>query len=654
MKFIYGKNDWKTLERGQENCYLLTNGLGGFSSGTMVGSNTRNDHALFMACTKAPNKRMHMVTKIEESIEKNGQVYDFACQEYEKDRALEGQKFLNSFAFEYVPQWTYQAAGVEVIKTVCMKQQENTLAVQYTVYNHGKEEVTLFLKPYFQFVPKGEVLSRKQKFELTENCIKSGEQVLYYKTDGTVSPYPTEYEELYYSYDVCDGRKETGLAACNHRISFTVGERECRTCQLIYSTDPVREDFGQILEGELAYQKALEEKSGFTSPLAKHLARSANQFVANRESTGGRTILAGYPFFEDWGRDTMIALTGCSIVTGQREDAKSILRTFMKYCRRGIMPNLFPEGGNEPMYNTVDAALLFINGVYEYYRAFGEKEFIREAYPVMESIVQWYQKGTDFGIHADEDGLIMAGQGFDQVTWMDVRIGDILPTPRHGKPVEINAYWYNALKILEEFTQLLGEKEAMDYGKMAEKVKKSFCEKFWNPKKGCLKDLVSGEKADFQIRCNQIWAVSLPYTMLPAEQEKQVVETVFEKLYTPYGLRTLDPEDEQYQGTYGGKQLQRDLAYHQGTTWAFPMGGYYLAYLKVHGYSKESVAQVKRQLEVLDACLREGCVGQIPEIYDGDNLSRSHGCFAQAWSTAEFLRVFHAVEKTEGLQEDFS
>ncbi|MDE6675520.1 MAG: glycogen debranching protein, partial [Acetatifactor sp.] len=358
---------------------------------------------------------------------------------------------------------------------------------------------------------------------------------------------------------------------------------------------------------------------------------------------GHKTILAGFPFFEDWGRDTMIALTGCCLSTGQYDTAKSILQTFMVYCRRGLMPNLFPEGTEEAAYNTVDAALLFILAVYEYHRRTGDDAFVAQAYPVMQDIIRWYVRGTDYGIYMDQDGLIMAGQGYDQVTWMDVRVEDILPTPRHGKPVEINAYWYNALKIMEE---LAGERESadIDYGAMADKVLAAFEKTFWNEEKGCLRDVISGTSADDQVRCNQIWAVSLPFSLLPREKEIKVVETVFCKLYTPVGLRTLAPEDDQFHPFYGGAQLDRDLAYHQGTVWTFPLGGYYLAYLKVHDYSPQAKAYVEQQLAGIETALREGCVGQLPEIYDGDNPVSSKGCFAQAWSVGEILRVYEALK----------
>ncbi len=304
---------------------------------------------------------------------------------------------------------------------------------------------------------------------------------------------------------------------------------------------------------------------------------------------------------------------------------------------------MFPEGGNDPLYNTVDAALLFIGAVYEYYEASKDIQFVKEAYGVMEDIIKWYKQGTDYHIKMDTDGLIMAGSGLEQVTWMDVRFGDILPTPRHGKPVEINAYWYNDLRIMGCFARLLG-REDNQYEELAKRVSESFTNKFWNEEESCLKDLVSGEAADNQIRCNQIWAISQPFSILDRDKEKRVVRKVYETLYTPYGLRSLSKYDKDFKPYYGGSHFNRDMAYHQGTVWTFPLGAYYLAYLKVNDYQANAVMKVKEQLQVLDGCMREGCIGQIAEIYDGLNPTISQGCFAQAWSVSELLRVFAKLE----------
>ena len=643
MKWIYGKQELKNLERGQENCYLLTNGLGGFSSLTMTGSVSRNDHALLMACVQAPNHRYNMVHRLKESLCFGKEEIVLSSQEFADGQKEEGCPYLSSFVFDDMPIWRFLVHGVEIRREIAMKQGENTVAVRYSIRNRSGKTAELKVMPFYQFTPKGSEPEPEQKFQYTKNAVISNGMTLYFQTNGTLDNIEEIQETYFYSYDACDGRRETGLAKSGHIITESVQPGEEKILKLVYSMENADQDADAIILEMQTYRKALEAKAGLHREMAKELVKSASQFVSRRESTNGRTILAGYPFFEDWGRDTMIALPGICISTGQYETAKEILRTFAVHERRGLMPNLFPEGGNDPLYNTVDAALLFINCVYLYYQAAGGRAFVQEMYPVMERIIKAYREGTDYGIHMDEDGLIQSGEGLWQVTWMDVRVGDILPTPRHGKPVEINAYWYNALCIMDELAETADKKAV--YTQLKEKVKASFVDKFWMDDKKCLKDLVSGTKADAQIRCNQIWAVSLTFTMLDPEKEQQVVETVFEKLYTPYGIRTLEQEDQEFHGLYQGKMEDRDMAYHQGTVWTFPLGAYYLAYLKVNQYSPEAKKIVREQLEVMEAAMREGCIGQLPEIYDGENPTRSKGCFAQAWSVGEILRVYEALEK---------
>lgn len=677
MRWIYGKQDWKTYERGQENCYLMTNGLGGFSSMTVTGSVSRNDHSFLMACVKAPNNRYNMIHRLRESLRLGGREYMISSQEFADREKEEGCRYLSAFTYEDTPVWRFHADGVEIEKEAALVQGKNRVALCYRIWNRTGEDACFTVVPFYQFVPKGEDLKPEQEFTRRENRIESCGLSLAVATNGDNADIPECTETYYYSYDACDGRRETGRAKACHEIRMEIPAGQKRTLAIVWTVDrgePGAAESGMsgsdvpdsdvpysnmpdpadaltlaenVVSGLKTYRENLAARAGFRDETAAFLAKSADQFISLRESTGGKTILAGYPFFEDWGRDTMIALPGVCISTRRYEDAESILRTFARYERNGLMPNLFPEGKSEPMYNTVDAALLFINCVWLYYQAADSVDFVREMYPVMERIIRAYRKGTDYGIRMDEDGLIRAGQGLDQVTWMDVRVGEILPTPRHGKPVEINAYWYNALRIMEKLAVLVGcnRTEQAEYAQLAEKVKRSFTEKFWMEEKQCLRDVLSGAEADEQVRCNQIWAVSMPFTMLDEKRERQVVDTVFEKLYTPYGLRTLEKDDPEFQPFYGGEVLKRDLAYHQGTVWAYPLGAYYLAYLKVNHYSGSAVREVRAQLEVMNSALREGCVGQLPEIYDGENPVSSKGCFAQAWSTGEILRVYEALER---------
>lgn len=451
----------------------------------------------------------------------------------------------------------------------------------------------------------------------------------------------------------------------------------------IFGMNPVQMEqggFETLFSKHQKYIDNLLEKSRATSELGRQLSVSADVYVSERESTGGKTILAGFPFFEDWGRDTMIALPGITMVTGRFEACKSILRTFAKYVHHGLLPNLFPEGDCNPMYNSADAPLLFINASYEYVKFSGDEAFAEEIFPVLEQIMEAYKTGTDFHIHMDSDSLIQAGAGLEQLTWMDVRVGDYLPTPRHGKPVEINAYWYSALKVMEEFAKQLhdgaitvreqltqSEKQkinpecaakteeyqakAAEYAKLAEQVKTSFLEKFWNEKEQCLKDVLSGNSEENQVRCNQIWVLTQPFTMLDTEKEMLVLKKVRRELYTTAGLRTLSPKDAAFHEIYIGPMQQRDRAYHQGTVWAFPLGAYYRACIRLMretNFPEKTDWQqhIADGIRSLKDWLAEGCVAQLAEIYDGGTPTVSRGCYAQAWSVGELLRAVYEYEQS--------
>lgn len=673
MKFLYGRNDLFNIERAEENCYLLTNGLGGFSSLTIAGNNSRCDHTLFMASLTAPNKRFQIIENNYEVLKIDDKDYVLSASRYVTKSCNEmGHLYLNSFTFEHLPEYHYVVNGVEVVKTIVMKHDENTLGIKYEIINHGTREISLTVTPWLQFINKGGILKTSQKFAIssikeeknkTTGIISSNDIDVKFATDGKVNTFETEFiEDLYFDNDSKDGRFAVGVVAKNHNIVFDKAgiHNIIYNCKCNSFEDEVNEsikvenyDVCELINEEINRKEQLIKSAGLKDEYANTLVVAANDYITYRESTKGKSILAGFPFFEDWGRDTMISLFGCCISTRQFDDAKSILRTFMKYCSKGLMPNLFPEGKNDPLYNTVDAALLYVNAVYSYYKASLDAEFVKEAYPIIEDIVNWYIKGTDFNIKMDEDGLIMAGGGLDQVTWMDVRFGEILPTPRHGKPVEINAYWYNALMIMDYFTSILENKnpvvkiknELVSCKELAAKVKESFISMFWNEENQCLNDLYSGTKNDTQVRCNQIWAASMPFSMLDEAMASKVVTKVFEELYTPVGLRSLSPKDEDFKPFYGGKHFDRDMAYHQGTVWGFPLGAYYLAYLRWAKDKEEAKRIVKLELNSLEASLKEGCVGHIAEIYDGLYPHDSKGCFAQAWSVGELLRVYEEIEK---------
>ena len=645
MQFLYGRQDTSSLDRAQETLYLLTNGLGGYSSLTAAFSAPRADQGLLVAAVKAPNQRMTMVHRITEKLFISDKEYCLSSQAFANGRPEEdGYRNLDAFRYGPIPRWDYRAGGLRVTRQIVMAWEKNTVALRYTVENRETEPCALTATPFFKFAPKETALDRLDRsFHLRGGKVVCDGESLCIHSTGTLKKCSQQWQLLAYPADAKDGRPEMGLAASCCESYLIVKPGQTKTMDLIFSMEPEEQDFDSLVADRLAREEWLDSLCSLRDPIARQLARSADAFIARRESTGGKTILAGYPLFSDWGRDTMIALPGCCLATGRFDDARSILKTFLAYEKDGLVPNLFPEGETAPMYNTADAALLLIDCVWQYTRKREDRVFLEEAFPVMERIIAAYQQGTRHGIGMDEDGLIHAGQGLDQVTWMDVCVNGILPTPRHGKPVEINAYWYNALRIMAALAAELG-RSGRKYEVLAKKVKRAFAEQFYMPEKGYLKDVISGTTADEQLRCNQIWAVSMSFTMLTPKQERSVVEAVERHLFTPWGLRTLSPEDREFHGFYGGPQLQRDMAYHQGTVWVFPLGAFYRAALKTGALSRE---EVRFRLESLEPMLREGCVAQLPEIYDGSYPAQSKGCFAQAWSVGEMLRACEALEAAE-------
>lgn len=663
MRFTFDKKNWTSIEEGEKNCYLLTNGLGGYSSLSITGAAARGDQALLMSAKRAPNVRLHLVTNVLEKLTVDGEEYILTSQRMKSGNDYEGFRYLESFVYddfdENAPAWTFAAGGVTVTKKILMVHGENTTALKYEIENPKNRKVAFELMPLLRFTSKKELFDAAQDFSEYQmeksgsgKCCLTGNGIqLYVTTNAKLQEQkPRLFGEMYFSQDERDGREEYGSAFINHSMEIQTDSNH-DICVIFSTKDYADSDAETLFSGFAQKEKERREhlvgQADLKSDLGKQLVLSADAYVVNRDSTNGKSIIAGYPFFEDWGRDTMISLAGATMITGRLEECKSILRTFAKYVRNGLLPNLFPEGGETPMYNSADAPLLFVNSVYEYMAFSKDDAFKGEILPVLEQIIDGYKNGTDFHIKMDSDGLICAGADLEQLTWMDVRVGDFLPTPRHGKPVEINAYWYSALMVMHRLT------DKGEYKDLAEQVKASFNEKFWNESGQCLKDVLSGGKDENQIRCNQIWALTMPFTMLPVEKEALVIKKVREELYTTVGLRTLSKKDPDFHEIYIGKMEERDRAYHQGTVWAFPLGAYYRACGRYAqkctdtAEKKRISAELQSGFDALKTWLGEGCVSQIAEIYDGGTPTVSRGCFAQAWSVAELLRAVYDYEQAE-------
>ena len=646
MRYVFGKQDLATREWAQEVSFLLTNGLGGYASVTAGFSVPRCDQGILVAAVGAPGRRVTLVHRLSEILRLQDRDEYLSSQSFLSGRDPEdGLRNLDQFTYEYTPCWRYHVGGVQVERRLCMGWERNTAAVIYTVDNRSGDSCTLEVVPQFKFAPNWEAAQRLDRiFRCVKGVVTCEDYRVHVATDAALRPRRMRWELLSYPRDAKDGRPERGLAASCCTVTKTVPAGKTVTFEIVFSLEPETLSGRELLRLQEQRLRKIADTALLTDPTARALTLAADAYIVRREGPGGRTLLAGYPFFADWGRDAMIALPGCCLATGRYEDARSILRVFLAHERDGLVPNLFQPEDGMPLYNTVDASLLLIDCVGQYVRRTGDSDFLEEAWPCLERIIAAYRRGTHHGIHMDSDGLIAAGEGLDQVTWMDGCVDGYLPTPRHGKPVEVNAYWYNALKWMQELAGMLGQSGSR-YAALAGKAKRSFVEKFYDRERGCLRDVLSGTDADGQIRCNQIWAVSMPHTMLTPTQERAVVDTVYRKLYTASGLRTLEPEDPQYRGYYGGSRQERDLAYHQGTVWVYPLGAFYRAFLKTRNHAPQAKAWVKDQLDALVPMLREGCVGQLPEIYDGDFPAESKGCYAQAWSVGEMLRVYEELEK---------
>ena len=659
MKFVYGRQNMKTLEAAEQSGFLLTNGLGGYMALTAAFSVNRCDAGVLVAAKVAPNDRLSLVHRLKEELTVGGDSVFLSAQGFADGTPEEdGYRYLGSFVMEHVPAWTYCVRGVQVTRRAAMTYEENAACVSYEIDNPTDTPCTLRVTPYLRFTPKETALVKPRILVYKDGCVSADGHALHIAASGDLQAIAPDWQTLAYPEDEKDGRPDSGMTGACCAVTKAVAAGERARLDIVFSLGKTQQTAEGMIAALAARRERIERECGFADPAARQLALAADAYITRRDSTGGKTVIAGYPLFGDWGRDTMIALPGLTLSTKRYEDAKSILRTFLAYERGGLVPNLFPEGAQQPMYNTVDAALLVVDSVWQVVRRTGDTAFAAEAYPVLKRIIAGYMASTEHGIGMDTDGLIYAGKGLDQVTWMDVCVEGILPTPRHGKPVEINAYWYSALCVMEHIAPLTGE-DGSAYGELAERVRKAFVKAFYMEDKGYLRDVISGGTdengvwkaapcaADEQLRCNQIWAVTMPFTMLSPEQERIVTDTVGRDLHTPCGLRTLSPRDPQYHPTYGGAQKARDMAYHQGTAWVFPMGAYYLAYLKTRGYTAEAAQHVRTQLEAVVPMLYEGCAGQLPEIYDGGVPCEGKGCFAQAWSVGEMLRVYEKREEIE-------
>jgi predicted glycogen debranching enzyme len=613
------------LDESLKREWLETNGLGGFASSTITGANTRRYHGLLIAAT-ALNSRFVLLSKMEETLVVDGARFELSTNVYPGAVHPEGYRYLIGFRLEPFPIFTFQAGGLTVEKRVFMLPGENTVVIEYKT---DGPSCSLELRPLIAF---------RGYHELTHaNSALNGDMD---EEAGmfSIKPYPV-LPGLHFAHNARILKRESSwyfnfeypieqergfefhedlFCPCMLEFDLTAG----KTAVVIAST--ARHSAASEIK-----RRSVPEYSADTT-----LTAAAGQFIAKRGLRN--TIIAGYPWFTDWGRDTMIALPGLTLANGRFDVARDILLSFAGCIDRGMLPNRFPDAEGPPEYNTVDASLWFFEAVRQYLEYTNDLEFVRQhLYERLKDIIDSHMRGTRFGIGVDTDGMLSAGDVSTQLTWMDARVGDRPVTPRNGKPVEIQALWYNALQFTCRLAQVFGE----IHEDVSEKAAKSFNALFWNDEAGCLYDVVDGERRDSSLRPNQVIALSLGFCMVPDARARKILALVERCLLTPFGLRTLAPSDPAYRGRYEGSVAERDSAYHQGTVWPWLLGPFISASLRFHG--DDARRRVPGLLEPLRAFMMSRGTGQVPEIFDGDPPHEPRGCFAQAWSVAEMLRLVH-------------
>jgi predicted glycogen debranching enzyme len=651
-----GRDTCGTWERACRYEWLVTNGLGGYACGTVAGANTRRYHGFLMASLKPPVERTLLVAKIEVSLTYLGVTTDLSANEF-AGGALSGQGFVHveSFAVQDgIPTWRYAVADALLETQIFMAPGANTSYLKLTLLR-ATAPVRATLKPLVTYRDYHSQGRGSHAFVLdagTEHCeVRAFDGARPYRlsiSQGLFTAAPEWYWNFWHRMEA-----ERGLDAVEDLLMPGTFETDLTLelpVFLVATAEAAVPASGARVQSALkARALRLSAPLPKTAPAWIHtLARASDQFIVRRGRTtppARCSIIAGYPWFTDWGRDTMISLPGLATCLGRYDIAAGILRTYAKFVDRGMLPNCFPDDGAAPQYNTADATLWMFHALDDYLQAKRDPDLVRELFPTLMAIIHAHADGTRNGIRVDPaDGLLRAGEPGTQLTWMDAKHGDQVFTPRIGKPVEINALWLNALDVSvrlasrvnngseKRFCQSLLTRAAAGFGR------------FWNAEHAGLFDVIdvdSGPVTDARVRPNQVLAVSLPYCALPPEQMRAVVDVCGRELLTSHGLRTLSPEDPGYIGRYGGDGRQRDAAYHMGTVWAWLLGPFARAHYRVHGDARWA----QSFLTPMAQHVKSACLGTVSEIFDGDAPHSARGCFAQAWSVAEILRSWIVLER---------
>ncbi len=659
MGIEFGREICGSLELSESREWLVTNGIGGYASGTVAGMLTRRYHGLLVAALDPPLGRTLLLAKLDETALYDGWEYPLYSNRWTHG-AIEPHGYLHieSFSLEgTIPTWRFACGDAILEKRIWMQQGANATYIRYTL-QRASFAIELKFKALVNYRDyHSDTHSNGWQMDVTEVengvCVTAYDRAVpfYLLSDCAVAKIdPNWYSgfELIRERDRGLGDREDHL----HAATFTATIEPGESLTIVVSTD---RNFSLNGETALKSRQAQEQKNldlwqanrSLDAPDApawiNRLVLAADQFIVDRSSnddSSGKTIIAGYHWFGDWGRDTMISLPGLTLTTGRSEIARSILRTFAKHVDRGMLPNRFPDAGDRPEYNTVDATLWYFEAIRAYYQATEDDNLLHELYPILADIIDWHCRGTRHQIHLDSsDGLLYAGEPGVQLTWMDAKVDNWVVTPRIGKPIEVNALWYNALRSMAKLSRQIG-KPHQEYEAMADRTLARF-NRFWNAETGYCYDVIdTSDGDDTSLRPNQILAVSLPASPLSPIQQKGVVDACARGLLTSHGLRSLAPNHSQYKGHYGGDRTQRDGAYHQGTVWGWLLGSFVLAHLRVYG----DRSKARDFLKPMANHLSVHGVGSLSEIFDGDAPMTPKGCIAQAWTVAEVLRAWVATE----------
>jgi predicted glycogen debranching enzyme len=668
---ILNRETLSNFEEAIQKEWIITNGLGGYASSTVLGINTRKYHGLLVAAFHPPRNRRVCLAKLDEEISIGNSIYSLGANEFQNRIFPQGYRFLKEFSISPFPKYTYTVQNVEVQKTIFMPHKKNAVITIYNVLNKSGFDAKIRVFPLINWRHFHSVTDRRkipwefvQKRRDREVDIRFGvprSTLMMTTTSGHYLAVGKWIERIYFRKESMRG--ESCLDDCYQPGCFEIdvkankNEKFAITAIANKNEDDVRKVLAEMpttmYDAEDLYEKETERREKLLTKIyEEHEGISANNwlnwiilatdmFIVKGINAEQKSVIAGYHWFEAWGRDTFISLPGLMLVTGRFEGARKVFLSFEKHCKNGLIPNFIPDQVGEPDYNAADATLWYVNAVLQYIKYTGDFKFVQEQlWKTLKTIIENHARGTAFNIRVDTDGLVHHGP---QLTWMDVAIDGQPITPRAGKAVEVQALWYNALKTMELLANRFNERnEAEKYAQMAEKARKSFVQKFWNPKKKCLFDVVNECGKDDSLRPNQIIAVALDFTMLDDAKNEKIVDAVNRELLTPYGLRTLARNDPRYIGVYAGDRRSRDKAYHNGTVWPWLLGPFTTAFLKIKGYAehRREYALKNFLLPLFTEQNFKAGLGTISEIFDGEPPHTPRGCIAQAWSVAEPFRAY--------------